>query len=60
MARTKQVPRKVTAVKVPRKKVINPTQSKPKQRRFKPGTVALREIRKFQRTTELLIRRLPF
>lgn len=28
--------------------------------RFRPGTIALREIRKFQKTTELLIRRLPF
>jgi histone H3/H4 len=28
--------------------------------RFRPGTVALREIRRYQKTTELLIRRLPF
>ena len=28
--------------------------------RFRPGTVALREIRRYQRTTELLIRKLPF
>lgn len=28
--------------------------------RFKPGTVALREIRKYQKSTELLIRKLPF
>jgi len=26
----------------------------------RPGTVALREIRKYQRSTELLIRKLPF
>ena len=31
-----------------------------KPHRFRPGTVALREIRKFQRSTELLIRKLPF
>lgn len=31
-----------------------------KARRFKPGTVALREIRKFQKSTELLIRKAPF
>lgn len=31
-----------------------------KKKRFRPGTVALREIRKYQRTTELLIRRAPF
>jgi histone H3 len=29
-------------------------------RRFRPGTVAIREIRKFQKSTELLIRRVPF
>lgn len=29
-------------------------------RRYRPGTVALREIRKYQRSTDLLIRRLPF
>ena len=28
--------------------------------RYHPGTVALREIRRYQRTTELLIRKLPF
>ena len=31
-----------------------------KGRRFRPGTVALREIRRYQKSTELLIRRLPF
>ena len=31
-----------------------------KPHRFLPGTVALREIRKFQKSTELLIRKLPF
>merc|ERR1719440_1440598 len=31
-----------------------------KKIRFKPGTVALREIRKYQKSTELLIRKLPF
>jgi hypothetical protein len=28
--------------------------------RFRPGTVALREIRKYQKSTDLLIRKLPF
>lgn len=28
--------------------------------RYRPGTVALREIRKYQKTTDLLIRRIPF
>ena len=31
-----------------------------KPRRFRPGTVALRQIRKYQSSTELLIRKLPF
>lgn len=31
-----------------------------KPRRYRPGTVALRQIREFQKTTELLIRKLPF
>ena len=31
-----------------------------KPHRYRPGTVALREIRKFQKSTELLIRKLPF
>lgn len=29
-------------------------------RRWRPGTVALREIRKYQKTTDLLIRKAPF
>ena len=28
--------------------------------RFRPGTVALREIKRYQKSTELLIRKLPF
>ena len=31
-----------------------------KPRRYRPGTVALRDIRRYQRLTELLIRRAPF
>ena len=31
-----------------------------KPRRYRPGTVALREIHRYQKMTELLIRRLPF
>ncbi|KAE9389620.1 histone-fold-containing protein [Gymnopus androsaceus JB14] len=31
-----------------------------KNRRFRPGTVALREIRKYQKSTDLLLRKLPF
>ena len=31
-----------------------------KPRRYRPGTVALREIRKYQKSSELLIRKIPF
>jgi histone H3 len=31
-----------------------------KPRRFRPGTVALREIRKYQKSTDLLIAKVPF
>lgn len=31
-----------------------------KKRRFRTGTVALREIKKYQKSTDLLIRKLPF
>ena len=31
-----------------------------KPHRYRPGTVALREIRHYQKSTELLIRKLPF
>ncbi|KAI3656429.1 hypothetical protein MP638_001411 [Amoeboaphelidium occidentale] len=65
MARTKQTARKSTGGKAPRKHLA--VKSRPsstggikKPHRYRPGTVALREIRKYQRTTELLIRKLPF
>lgn len=69
MARTKQQPaRKLGDGKTPRKQL--PTKA-PKRstaatggvkrlHRYRPGTVALREIRKYQKTSELLIARLPF
>ena len=31
-----------------------------KKRRFRPGTVALREIRRYQNSSDLLLRKLPF
>jgi histone H3 len=31
-----------------------------KPHRYRPGTIALREIRKYQKSTELLIRKAPF
>jgi histone H3 len=67
MARTKQTARK-TGVKIPRKVLATKAARKSapaiggvkKPYRYRPGTVALREIRKYQKTTELLIRKLPF
>ena len=41
-------------------RAARPTGGVKKVNRFRPGTVALREIRKFQKSTELLIRKLPF
>merc|ERR1712096_500077 len=69
MARTKQTARKNTGSKAPRKQLANKVARKTanvtdkgvkKPHRFRPGTVALREIRKFQKSTELLLRKLPF
>lgn len=45
--------------KIPRKSPITIGGVK-KSRRYKPGTIALREIRRYQKTTNLLIRKLPF
>ena len=45
--------------KVPRSQMKVGTKKK-KCRRYRSGTVALREIRRFQKSTELLIRRMPF
>jgi histone H3 len=43
------------------KKPRNPPKGKVKKPfRYRPGTVALRQIRKYQKSTELLIRKLPF
>ena len=72
MARTKQTARKSTGGKAPRKQLATKhgrntgVQSHPpyggvkKPYRYRPGTVALREIRAYQKSTELLIRKLPF
>ena len=45
--------------KAPRSQVNTGTRKR-KRQRYRPGTVALREIRRFQKSTELLIRRMPF
>ena len=72
MARTKNVARKSTGGKAPRKQLatkVARSQGKvlqsqsggvKKPHRYRPGTVALRQIRHYQKSTELLIRKLPF
>jgi len=71
MARTKQTARKSTGGKAPRKQLAAKSSAArktaapaaggvKKPHRFRPGTVALREIRRYQKSTELLIRKLPF
>lgn len=62
MARTKQIPKKLTTEKVAKLPKIQPdgTSIAKKPHRYRPGTVALREIRHFQNSTECLIRKRPF
>ena len=70
MARTKEMPRKSVGGKAPRKNYGGKKSARPQKsmigggvkrpHRFRPGTVALREIRKYQKNTDLLIRKLPF
>lgn len=72
MARTKQKsPTAIKASKQPRKSLMKKAErpsrqiregvvTKRKPHRFRPGTVALREIRRYQRSTDLLCRKLPF
>ena len=54
-----KAPRKQLASKAARKSTPS-TGGVKKPHRYKPGTVALREIRRYQKSTELLIRKLPF
>ena len=71
MARTKQSATKSTGGKAPRKTLMTKHSLRKhgprwvrgglkKPRRFRPGTVALRQIRRYQKSTELLIRKLSF
>eukprot|EP00747_Dinoflagellata_sp_TGD_P211349 gnl/TRDRNA2_/TRDRNA2_84584_c0_seq1.p1 gnl/TRDRNA2_/TRDRNA2_84584_c0~~gnl/TRDRNA2_/TRDRNA2_84584_c0_seq1.p1 ORF type:complete len:139 (-),score=31.16 gnl/TRDRNA2_/TRDRNA2_84584_c0_seq1:325-741(-) len=70
MARTKQTARMSVGGKAPRGALAAKAARKQqppergggvkKPHRYRPGTVALREIRKYQKSTELLIRKLPF
>ncbi|XP_017294256.2 histone H3-like, partial [Kryptolebias marmoratus] len=68
MARTKQTACKSTGGKAPRKQLAPKAACKStpapgrvkKPHRYRIGTVALREIRRYQKSTELLIQTLPF
>ena len=71
MDRTKQTARKSTGGKAPRKQLATKHHKSgvnsrggpygvKKPHRYRPGTVALREIRRYQKSTDLLIRKLPF
>ena len=69
MARTKQTARKSTGGKAPRKQLATKAARKSapayggikKPYRYRPGTVALsREIRRYQRSTDLFIRKAAF
>jgi histone H3 len=64
MARTKQTARMSTGGKPPRKMALATKRvvvsGGPRKVRYRPGTVALREIRKYQKSSDLLIRKMPF
>ena len=68
MVRTKQTARKSTGGKAPRYQLAPKAARKrapcaggvKKPHRYRPGVVALRDIRRYQKSTELLIRRMPF
>ena len=53
-------PRKTILTKAARKVNPNPPAGIKRPHRYRPGTVALHEIHHYQKSTELLIRRLPF
>ena len=54
-----KAPRKQLATKAARKSAPSTGTAK-KPHRYRPGTVALREIRRYQKSTNLLLRKLPF
>ncbi|XP_078073415.1 histone H3-like centromeric protein A [Mustelus asterias] len=55
--RTLTSPRRRSPISPQRRPRVPPP---PHRRRFRPGTRALMEIRKYQKSTDLLIRKLPF
>ena len=65
MARTKETarksaPKKALGKKKAKKSASGSGSGVKKSFRWRPGTVALREIRKYQKGTELLLRKAPF
>jgi hypothetical protein len=64
MARTKHADNNTSKrsrkQKEPLKSNGGSTNAERRKRRYKPGTVALREIRRYQKNTELLIKKRPF
>ncbi len=68
MARTKQTARKSTGGKAPQKQLASKAARKAalatggckKPHRYRPGTVALHEIHKYQKSMDLLLCKLPF
>ena len=68
MARTKQTARQSTGGKAPRKQLATKAARKSaratggvkKPHRYRPGTVDLREIRRYQKSTDLLLKKAAF
>ena len=63
MARTKfsnRLPNKGPRPNLAARKALTRKENVRKPRKFRPGTVALREIRKYQKSVDLLIRKRPF
>lgn len=59
-ARKQHFPTKAGSKQAPVQMLRGKKEPPKKPHRYRPGTVALREIRRFQKSTELLIRKLPF
>ncbi|KAL3667054.1 hypothetical protein V7S43_007997 [Phytophthora oleae] len=57
---TPTAPRRKRKATPPRRRPSSPTTTQTVKRRRKPGEAALREIRLLQRSTKLLLRKLPF
>ena len=55
-----KAPRKNLATKAARHSAPRYDGGTKRAHRYRPGTVALREIKRYQRSTDLLIRKLPF